>query len=311
MLIKSSKKVATIFCCEKCDYITSRKYNMEKHVLTPKHTHALNANGMLTKSSKKVVNCFVCKCGVEYKHMSSLCRHQQKCNFSAENETTDIIATPLIDVSNNALASEPLIMELLKQNGEFKDLIREQNNHIIELMSKGIGNTTISNKTKNKFNLNFFLNEKCKDAMNIMDFVNTMQLQLADLERVGELGFVKGISHIVVNKLKDLDVCKRPIHCSDVKRETLYIKDQDMWEKENPRNEKLTKMVKHVAHKNLKQLTEWQKENPEYTNSESLKSEEYLKIVGESMGGSTTEEDATYCNKIIKNIAKEVVIEYV
>ena len=158
--------------------------------------------------------------------------------------------------------------------------------------------------------MNFFLNEQCKDAMNIMDFVNTMQLQLSDLERVGELGYVKGISHIVTNKLKDLEVTKRPIHCSDLKRETMYVKDENMWEKENEKKEKLAKMIKHVAHKNQKQIKDWQEENPEYKDSESVQSEKFLKIVGESMTGLTNDDDAECCtNKIIKNIAKEVMIE--
>jgi hypothetical protein len=146
--------------------------------------------------------------------------------------------------------------------------------------------------------------------MNIMDFVNTMQLQLSDLERVGELGYVKGISHIVVNKLKDLEVTKRPIHCSDVKRETMYVKDENMWEKENEKKEKLAKMIKHVAHKNQKQINEWQQENPEYKDSESVQSEKFLKIVGESMTGLTNDDESECCtNRIIKNIAKEVIIE--
>jgi hypothetical protein len=143
-----------------------------------------------------------------------------------------------------------------------------------------------------------------------MDFVNTMQLQLSDLERVGELGYVKGISHIVVNKLKDLDVHKRPIHCSDLKRETLYVKDKNVWEKETEKREKLTKMIKYVAHKNQIQIKDWQEENPEYKDSETIQCEKFLKIVGESMTGLTNDDEANSCtNKIIKNIAKEVLIE--
>jgi len=205
-------------------------------------------------------------------------------------------------------------MELLKQNGEFKELLKDQNKQMMDLIGKGnMGNTTNNtnshNNIKNKFNLNIFLNEQCKDAMNIMDFVNTMQLQLSDLERVGELGYIKGISHIVINKLKDLDVSKRPIHCSDLKRETMYVKDEDAWEKDGTKL-KLSKMIKHLAHKNQKQIGTWQEENPDYKDSESVKSEKFLKIVGESMNGLTDDEDAENCtNKIIKNIAKEVTIE--
>lgn len=157
--------------------------------------------------------------------------------------------------------------------------------------------------------MNFFLNEKCKDAMNIMDFVNTMQLQLSDLERVGEEGYVKGISHIIVNKLKDLDIHKRPVHCSDVKRETMYVKDEDAWEKDEAKK-KLSKMIVHVSHKNQKQINEWKDENPEYKDSDSVKSEQFLKIVGESMSGLTNDDESETCtNKIIKNIATQVAIK--
>ena len=303
---KTPKK--PLFCCDICEFITNNKKDFGRHQLTLKHQNTNNTNEIRTKNPKKPQKThydntpYNCECGKKYKHASSLWNHRQKCQLN-ENQ---VVATPVqMDASNNLISCD-IVVELLKQNNEFKTLV-------VDLLAKNIhtstNNINSNNNTKNKFNLNFFLNEQCKDALNIMDFVNTMQLQLSDLERVGELGYVKGISHIVVNKLKDMDICKRPIHCSDAKRETLYVKDQGAWEKENAKNEKLSKMVKHVAHKNFKQLTEWQQMHPSYKNSDSPQSEEYLKIVGESMGGSTEEEDTTYCKNIIKNIAKEVVIE--
>ena len=313
---KSSKKVAQNFYCENCDYTTSRKYNYDKHLLTLTHKNTITTN----KSSKKVAessNNFVCVCGKGYKHKSSLWNHQKMCGEHIE--PANLILSGNENGSENVVSnkniSNDLFVELLKQNNEFRDMLKEQNRQMMDVLKNGVGNTinannnNNNNRVKNKFNLNFFLNEQCKDALNIMDFVNTMQLQLSDLERVGEMGYVKGISHIVINKLKELDIYKRPIHCSDLKRETLYVKDKDAWEMETSKNQKLTYAIKHVAHKNLKQLSEWQQENPEYSNGESVKSEEYLKIVGESMGGSTDLEDMSYCQKIIKNIAKEVVIE--
>ena len=316
MSSKSSIKVAPHFYCKTCDYTTSRKFNLDKHELTPKHINANNASEMLTVSSKKVVKWINCTCGVKYKHLSSLCRHKQQCTWKPDPDCTigtqDVSIIPVTDASNNVISSE-LVLELLKQNNEFKSLIAEQNKHILELMEKGIGNTTNTNCNntinKNKFNLNIFLNEQCKDAMNIMDFVNSLQLKLSDLERVGELGYVKGIGHIVLNKLKALDVCKRPIHCSDLKRETMYVKDENSWEKENGKNEKITKMIKHVAHKNQLQINEWRQENPEHKNPESVKCDKYLAIVNQSMGGSTEDDDINNYNKIIKNIAKEVIID--
>ena len=240
-------------------------------------------------------------------------------NLSNESLTLKEKETKSKEMSLVIPDSPNVVMELLKQHGEFKDLIKEQNKiileqnkHVCELISSGkIGNTTNSHNitNKNKFNINLFLNEQCKDAMNIMDFVNSLQLQLTDLEKVGENGFVKGISNILIKNLKELDINKRPIHCSDLKRETMYVKDENTWEKESGKKDKLTKMIQHVAHKNVKQLPEWQKENPDFNHSESVESEKYLKIVGESMGGSTEDDDIENYNKIIKTIAKEVSIE--
>jgi hypothetical protein len=322
MTNESSKKVAQIFRCENCDYSTSKRYNYDKHVSTLKHKTTKNTKLLTNKSSKSSNpddKPFECNCGKIYLHQSSLWNHKQKCDFLEKQQT---------------LSSNSFVMELLKQNSEFKELIKEQSYHMMdqnksmlehnksileqnksmcEIISK-VGHTTTHTNShnttnKNKFNINLFLNEHCKDAMNIMDFVNSLQLQLSDLEKVGEIGFVKGISDILVKNLKELDINKRPIHCSDLKRETLYVKDANTWEKEGGKKEKLTKMIQHVAHKNVKQLPEWQKENPEFKDSESVESEKYLKIIGESMGGSTEDEDNANYNKIIKTLAKEVAIE--
>jgi hypothetical protein len=271
--------------------------------------YAVNGNNPeLAGNAKKAAALFVCLCGQKYAGMSGLWKHQKKCKINSVPDTPIVqqeVPKPTTDAPNNIITSE-LVMELLKQNNEFKSLI-------VELVSKGVGNNNTNinsnNTTKTKFNLNIFLNEQCKDAMNIMDFVNSLQLKLTDLERVGELGYVKGISHIVVNKLKDLDVCKRPIHCSDIKRETMYVKDENAWEKENGKNEKITKMIKHVAHKNQLQINEWRQENPKHKDPESFLCDKFLAIVNQSMGGSTNDDDINNFNKIIKNIAKEVIID--
>lgn len=309
MTNKSSEKVAQIFQCENCDYCTSKKYNYDKHILTRKHKTTKNTKLFTNKSSESSKNqekMFECNCGKGYLHQSSLWNHKQKCKLK---ETTTSIILAGGDSSNS------LMLELLKQNGEFKDLIKEQNKNMCEIISKvGTINTTTHTNShnttnKNRFNINLFLNEQCKDAMNIMDFVNSLQLQISDLEKVGEIGFVKGISNILIKSLKELDICKRPIHCSDLKRETMYVKDENMWEKDCGKKEKLAKMIQHVAHKNVQQLPGWQKENPDHKDSYSVESEKYLKIVCESMGGSTEEDDIENYNKIIKTLAKEVIIE--
>ena len=356
-VMSSCPKVATKFVCNNCHYNTSKKSSYDKHLLTAKH---INDNIKVTKCFSNVAEkkSYDCECGKQYTFYSGLSRHKQQCNLKLAIECNiikqEILAPMVTDASNNIISGE-LVLELLKQNNEFRELIKDQNKQMVEqnkyfienqnkqlmeqnkyfidnqnkqmmdqnkqmmdqnkqmmeLVSKGIGNTINSNNTiiKTKFNLNIFLNEQCKDAMNIMDFVNSLQLKLSDLERVGELGYVKGISHIILNKLKALDICKRPIHCSDLKRETMYVKDENAWEKENGKNEKITKMIKHVAHKNQLQINEWRQENPAHKNPESIKCDKFLAIVNQSMGGSTEDDDINNYNKIIKNIAKEVIID--
>jgi hypothetical protein len=183
------------------------------------------------------------------------------------------------------------------------DLCKDRNK--FQIINNNNGNINSNNKT---FNLNVFLNEQCKDAMNIMDFVDSLKLQLSDLENVGKLGFVEGISNIIVKNLKALDVHKRPVHCSDSKREVMYVKDENKWEKENDEKLKLRKVIKHIAHKNSKLIPEFRAKYPDCGKSDSNKSDQYNKLVIEAMGGSGNE-DIDNENKIIKKIAKEVIID--
>ena len=203
--------------------------------------------------------------------------------------------------------TETLIQYLLKENTEFKQLMIEQNKHMVEL-AKNAG-TNNNNTTNNHFNLNFFLQETCKNAMNIMDFVNQLQIGVDDLEETGTVGFANGISKIFINGLKQIDVTYRPVHCSDPKRETLYIKNNDEWNKEDDDRTTLTNAIKRIANKNMRQISEWTKQHPGYNDSESKYNDQYLKIVSEAMSGSTKEETNKNYNRIIKNIIKNVVIE--
>jgi hypothetical protein len=203
--------------------------------------------------------------------------------------------------------TEKNIMEIISQNQEFKQLLIEQNNKIMELAAKS--NTTINNTTNNTFNLQMFLNVECKDALNIMDFVNSLELKIKDLENMAKLGYSDGISNIFINGLQDLDIKKRPIHYNDLKRETIYIKDQDTWEKENNERNKLKLAIKTIASKNIMQIPIWQKENPDCFDSCSKKNDQYLRIVSNAMSGSTVEETQKNYDKIISKVAREVVIQ--
>jgi hypothetical protein len=252
-------------------------------------------------------------CGKKYSHLSTLYAHKKK-NKCQENITT---LPNLIDAKltiNTHEGQQQLVEYLMKENPEFKQLMIDQNKQLLELAKNSVGhhNTTanvINNNTNNNFNLQFFLNETCKDAMNIMEFVDQLQVSVKDLEETGRLGYSEGISKIFINGLKQINISDRPIHCADSKREIVYIKDKNQWTKEDDNKSLLTNAIKHVAHKNMRQIREWTKVNPEYNDSSSKQNDRYLKIVSNSMNGSTEEETNKNYNKIIKNITKETVIE--
>jgi len=289
------------FECVTCDFRCCKKRDYDRHLLTRKHEKSGKGNTLVTngnieslKSPEPVV--FSCKnCNKTYKSRKGLWSHNKICQ--TQEETT---AEPKQDDSTSNLSKDD-IKELLKQNQEFKELILEQNSKLYELAKEG---RVINNNTTNNFNLNMFLNEKCKDALNIADFVNSLKLELTDLENTGRLGYVEGVSRIIIRGLKELDVYKRPIHCSDVKRETMYIKDNNAWEKDDNEKKKLTRAIKHISIRNAKQVGEWTKENKGYNDSYNKKSDTYLKIISEANGGEPEE-----INKIIKNIKTEVVID--
>jgi hypothetical protein len=261
--------------------------------MTLKHQNIvkiLTQMDIFNQSKQTSVNFFICKCGKQYKHRQSLFNHKKKCNLEKIEKNDD-----------TSLSEKEIIMSLLQQNNQLQ-------NKIIELCKeKSIMN--INNNSHNKtFNLNVFLNETCKDAMNITDFVDSLQLQLSDLEKVGEVGYIEGISSIIVKNLNALDVTERPIHCTDKKRETMYIKDEDKWQKENEKKDKMHKMVRRVANKNINLISEFREKFPDYKKSNSNVSDQFNKIIIESMGGHG-DNDYEKEEKIIKKIAKEVFVE--
>ena len=275
---KNMLNIPQNFYCGSCDYTCSKKSCWTQHLLTSKHS---KANTELNKANKE----YVCeKCDIKFKHQSSYCRHKKKC-FKPTIETN-------IETKDES-SDKDLIMMLVKQNAE-----------LLEVIKNGTHNTNSHNKT---FNLQFFLNETCKDAMNLMDFVDSIKLQLTDLEKVGRIGFVEGISNIITTNLKALDVTQRPIHCTDNKREVLYIKDENKWEKEAEEKDKIRKAIKRVAHKNIMMLPKFKESHPDCLKSESKYSDQYNKLVIESFGGSG-DNDAEKEDKIIKKISNVTTI---
>jgi hypothetical protein len=289
---KNLPKICCKFYCEKCDYGTSKKSSYDDHLISAKHIKSMIGNENLPKICSE----FICQnCSKKYKDNSGLWRHKKKCNT---NE-------PTVENNNNQTSEIQELKEfmkyLVKENTEMKTMI-------IEVIKNGTHNNITNTNSHNKaFNLNFFLNETCKDAMNIMDFVDSIKLQLSDLERVGELGYVEGISKIIVKNLKELDVTQRPVHCTDKKRETMYIKHDDKWEKDEERL-KLHKVVRKVACKNQNLIPKFKEEHPDCSKYHSKFSDQYNKIIVESMGGSG-DNDYEKEEKIIQNISKQVFID--
>ena len=303
---KKVRKGSDFFSCENCDYSTSRKSQYIRHLTTDKHKILTNPNDLVPK---KCVN-YNCICGKSYKHPSSLCAHKKNCNI--QTKLTDYCDSSI----NELIFDKEFFMLVLKQNSELQTQMIEQqtkmmdqHNHMMEVIKNGTNNTLINNISNNKtFNLNVFLNEQCKDAMNIMEFVDSIKLQLCDLEKIGKIGYVEGISDIITTNLKALDVTQRPIHCTDNKREVLYVKDEDKWQKENEERIKLRKAIKYIAHKNSKLLPEFKNKYPDCVKSDSKKSDQYNKLIIEAMGGHG-DNDLEKEDKIIKKIAKEVIID--
>ena len=274
------------FVCSKCDFKCSYLSDWNRHLSTRKHQMETNGNQMETN--------YECDCGKKFITNSGLWKHKKKC-LTDNAQYIDGI---------NINDKNALVIHLLKQNTDLQ-------HKIIDMSSKStITNNTNNNHntTNNTFNLNVFLNETCKDAMNISDFVSSIKMELDDLEHVGRTGYIQGISNILIKNLNNIEQHLRPLHCSDFKREILYIKDNNKWTKDTENKPILTNAIKHIANQNIKQINKWVQQYPDCVKSNSKKNDLYLKIVSNSMNGFTKEESDKNIHKIITNVAKNVTI---
>jgi hypothetical protein len=312
---KNQQKSAARFYCEICHYKTDRKCNFSDHLVSLKHLKNadLEKNGNKNQQNQQknsddiVLSCE--NCCKTFKSSSGLWKHTKNCNSENKNELIKLL---IQQNANKILEKDEIISYLMKENLEFKNMMVEQQNTMLKIMENGTtqmtNSTNNSNNNNKTFNLQFFLNETCKDAMNITDFVDSIKLQLTDLEKVCDIGYTQGISDIITTNLKALDVTKRPLHCTDKKRETVYIKDENTWEKEDENKSKLRKVIKKVANKNSKLLSQFREKNPNYKNSDSHVSDKYDRMVIEAMGG-VGDNDSEKENKIIHNISNCVTID--
>jgi len=295
-------KKSHIFSCSCCYYNTFNKKDYKKHLQTIKHKSMSNTDKKASINTQIIESkTYECNCGKKYKHRQSLYNHKIKCN----------ILNGVENIEKDQPITKELVLQLIQQNQKLQEMLHDQHNKMYEIAKEGksITNNNTTNNNNNQFNLNVFLNEQCKDALNLMDFVDSLNVQLKDLEYTATKGYAEGISNIFINALSDLNVHKRPIHCSDSKREVLYIKDNGEWQKEDEEKSKLTKAIKIIGSKNMKQISEWQKAYPEYKDPSSKQNDKYMKMLCNAMSGSTKEEAEKNYDKIIRNIAKEVVID--
>lgn len=290
------------FSCEICYFYAKNKQDYTRHLHTKKHMNNASTTELLQITPNYSAHICV-NCDKKFNDRAGLWRHNKKCLIIDNHDVPK--------KENSHTITTDIVMEIMKQNKDVQNLLIEQNNKLMDKISEmsviqnnTIMNTNSNNNSNNSFNLNFFLNEQCKNAVNLVDFINSLQVGVKDLERTGKLGYVEGISQIFLEGLKELDVYNRPIHCTDLKRETVYVRDQDKWEKENEEKTKLNQAVKSISIKNLKQLPKWEDENPEYSDFDSKKNDEYMKISKSSLGGYDSEEDNKYKEMIIKNVLK-------
>ncbi len=291
-----------VFNCKICDFKCLKKGDWNRHILTPKHQNdsQKSQNDSQKSQNDSQKSGHVCICGKEYKYRQGLSVHKKTCHLVNEEMVEE----------NPQSEDKEIIKLLIKDNSELKAIMMEvvksiqPNNNTTNTNNSHSHNTT---NTNNNFNLQIYLNETCKDAVNLTDFVDSLQVKLKDLEETAKIGYSEGVSKIFINGLNELDVNKRPIHCSDAKRETLYIKDKNEWTKDADKS-MLTKAIKKVGKKNIQQIFEWQKKYPEYNDPASRQNDKYLKMLCNAMNGSTDDEQDKNMEKIIRTITKEVVI---
>ena len=323
--------------CKECNFKCSKRSNWTSHLTTAKHKNRTFSN---EKNAEPRQTHKCSHCDKEYKAKNSLWYHMKKCTKVPNTNTITIAALPMqsnsvvsMNMSSKSVSCVPhvphvpvediiktvdnqqksieLIADLLKQNKELHEQIIEISKEpkvINNITNNHITNSN-NNNTNNQFNMNMFLNEDCKNALNIMDFVRSLNLTVQDIEETGRLGYVGGITRIFVNALKDMDVKMRPIHCTDLKRETVYVKDEDTWEKDNTEKNKLKSALKHVARKNLLMLPEWQEQNPDFSILDTPENQQFMQISLSSLGAYSAEDTQKQEDKILKNVLKEVVLD--
>lgn len=315
MCDKNHEKITPKFYCKCCDYSTSKQSEWDRHLSRRKHKILTNTYNGLTKNHEKSPNQYTCICGKSYKHRQSLYTHRTTCEVlraeyeakieqELEQELEQENTPQAVPVQNSGISHDDLMLAVTKTieglNPVLIEAIKNAGNH-------NSHNTT--NNTNNTFNLQFYLNETCKNALNIQDFVKNLQISTQDFEEVGKLGYAEGISRLVINGLNEMDVTERPIQCSDLKREVIHIKDDDKWEKDTPNQDKLKGVIKQIENRNLMVMDDWTRANPGCKDPNHGKNDLYLNCIQASCGPLDATEEARSMKKISKNLANHTVIK--
>ena len=300
MAQKKTPKNAEKFSCEKCDFTCCKLSEYNRHLTTRKHKMLTNVDNLTEKNATPKFVCDICN--KEYKHRQSLSVHKKKCTIIPKQENKKKDETVNDEITDTDY--KKMFIEVMDKNAELQSKLIEQQEQLVELLPK-VGNTT----NNNNYNLNIYLNEHCKDALSLMDFIDNLKLQLNDLTLTGEKGFVEGVSNIFIKGLNELEFNKRPIHCSDVKRETLYIKNEQEWKKDDKQNSMVKNAIEKVKDDNFKQLERWQNEHPHHQDQNHPDNKIFLDLVQNCIGGLDDNSKQNNIKKVIKNIAKEVIIE--
>jgi hypothetical protein len=353
MVTKNAKKMpknAEIFYCEKCDFKCSKQSNFNAHLITRKHQMVTNDNKTALKNAEKCQSRLSCHCGKTYQYRSGLSRHRTLCPVTEPMQQTslelsmDELTNAVVSTYSNTHIIVPpynphpeiqpsettkIIMEILRDNKEFKNLLIEQHKVMLELVQNtqtitaynatNSNNSTISNTNTNtnnnnnsnnkQFNIQFFLNEQCKNAINLSDFVENLQLNFNDLENVADRGYVEGITQIFMNGLKELDIYTRPVHCTDVKRETVHVRENNIWTKDTPDQCKIKAAIRRIAFRNVQQISKWNKEHPDYKILDSNDFKRSFQIMKQSLGNTIPGGVEKNNDKIAKNLLKSVYLD--
>jgi hypothetical protein len=310
---KKNAEKCRIFLCNNCNFVCSKQSNYDKHVSTLKHKIRTNTNEYEQKNAEK--KSYDCQCGKSYKHASSLWNHKAKCDFSQNNsdENHDEISNNQLQIAVEKPEITQIILELVRENKELKTMLVEQHKTMIELSQKPIitnnSNNTHTNSHNKQFNLNFFLNEQCKNAINLSEFVENVKLGISELENVADIGYVDGVTQIFMNGLKDMDIYKRPLHCTDIKREIMHVRENNTWIKDTPDQAKIKSAIRRIAFRNIQQISEWNKQHPDSQILDTADFNRAFQIMRESLGDTCPGGVEKNNEKVARNIIKAVYVD--